>query len=85
MKPRQVVLLALLAAVALFVAWLALRNPKPPWLPGDPEHETFVSAHECLKCHGPDGPIPQSLRHPVGRDCLRCHGDSYRNRKRQFG
>ncbi len=70
----QRILFAALIAVALLVAWLAYRTRQPPILPANPDHRTFVDAETCLVCHGPDGPAPQSVNHPVGLDCLRCHG-----------
>jgi len=73
MARRQVVSLALLGALLAFVVYLALRNPKPPFLPGDDAHGSFESALACFTCHGPTGPSPQSPKHPVGRDCMRCH------------
>lgn len=74
MNQKQVALLGALALLALFVGWLALRNPKPAFLPDDEVHATFSSARACLACHGPNGDVPQSRNHPVGNDCLRCHG-----------
>jgi hypothetical protein len=70
---RQIVLLAALAVLAVLVIWLAMRNPKPPWLPPDAVHARFLDPDTCLSCHGPSGVLPQSAAHPVGRDCLRCH------------
>jgi hypothetical protein len=71
---RRSVLLAALFAVALFVLWLSTRTRQPPLLPRDEAHSRFEGAGDCLVCHGPDGPSPQSRNHPLGRDCLRCHG-----------
>ena len=72
-KRSQVVLLLALALAAAVILILAFRNRTAPWLPEDVEHAAFAGAERCLTCHGPDGPVPQSERHPVGRDCLRCH------------
>ena len=74
MSRKQAALLALIGVLAVFLIWLALRNPKPPFLPRDETHASFVDAEPCLACHGPGGLSPQSTKHPVGRDCLRCHG-----------
>ncbi len=73
MSRRQPVFLVVIGVLAVFSIWLALRNPKPPFLPGDETHASFVSAEQCLGCHGPGGPRPHSAKHPLGRDCLRCH------------
>ena len=74
MSRKQVVLLAILALAILAVAWLARSNRQPPFLPQDGDHASFSGAEPCLKCHGPDGPYPQSRSHPTGFDCIRCHG-----------
>lgn len=73
MTRAQRLLLAILVAAALFVAALALRTRKPPFLPSDAEHVGWTSGEACLTCHGPDGPVPQTKKHPLGIDCLRCH------------
>lgn len=74
MSRKQVVLLGVLAALVLAVVWLARSNRQPPFLPQDGDHASFDGAEPCLKCHGPDGPYPQSRSHPTGFDCIRCHG-----------
>jgi len=74
MRRTQIVLLVLLALVAVLTAVLLLRNPEPPLLPADDDHRAFLSAEDCLACHGPEGGYPQSPSHPVGRRCLGCHG-----------
>jgi hypothetical protein len=74
MKRPQLVWLALLAALGATVAYLAARNPQPPILPADLDHEAFISAEACHTCHGPDGDLPKGTNHPLGSDCLRCHG-----------
>lgn len=73
MNRLQKVLLALLVLGAAFVIWVAMRNPKPPFLPGDPTHASFETPEACLVCHAPGGPSPQSANHPLGRECMRCH------------
>lgn len=73
MTRKQVILLAALALLAVAVAWLALRNPGPPFLPADETHRVFDSADACLACHGPGGGSPRSPAHPLGTDCMRCH------------
>lgn len=73
MTRKQLLLLLALLATAVVLVGLALRNPRPPWLPSDPQHAGFSNADDCLTCHGPGGPSPQSPAHPVGRDCTRCH------------
>ena len=74
MTRQQTVMLILLLLLAVFVAVLALRTNKPPWLPEDSDHAVFTGAAVCNVCHGPDAPAPRSRNHPVGRDCMRCHG-----------
>ena len=74
MSRKQLVLLAILAAALVAVVLLARSNRQPPLLPRDADHASFESAAACLRCHGPDGPYPQSRSHPTGFDCLRCHG-----------
>ncbi len=73
MSRMQAVSLVFLGALLALVVYLAVRNPRPPFLPGDEIHGGFLTAEACLTCHAPDGPSPQSPRHPVGRDCTRCH------------
>jgi cytochrome c553 len=73
MSRRQIVLIAALAVLAVFVVYLAMRTRQPPFLPTDEVHGAFTSGEACLACHGPDGTSPQSPNHPVGRDCMRCH------------
>ena len=43
MSATQRVLLASLALLAAFALWLATRNPKPPFLPGDATHASFTT------------------------------------------
>jgi cytochrome c553 len=74
MTRRQLVMLVLVVMVAAFIAGLALRTDKPPWMPEDADHAIFVDAEGCVVCHGPEGPLPRSRNHPVGMDCMRCHG-----------
>jgi len=73
MSRRQLISLLALGALLALVVYLALRNPKPPFLPADDAHRAFDGAEACLTCHGPGGPSPQAQKHPVGRDCMRCH------------
>ncbi len=72
-KRAQAVLLIALALAAAGILLIARRNRTPPFLPNDAEHAVFAGADRCLSCHGPQGPLPQSERHPIGRDCTRCH------------
>lgn len=74
MNRTQWILLSALAALAIIVILLALRNRQAPFLPADAEHARWESAESCLACHGPGGAMPQSRTHPLGQDCLRCHG-----------
>jgi len=74
MNSLQKTLFGLLLVLALLVAYLAWRNPQPPLLPADEAHARFSGPEACMACHGPEGALPQSRNHPVGRDCLRCHG-----------
>ena len=74
MKRNQMLVLAAIAIVAAFVAWLARSSRQPPMLPKDDVHRTFESAATCLSCHAADAAVPQQPRHPLGDDCLRCHG-----------
>ncbi len=74
MNRKQLVLLAIIALVAAFIAWLAWSSRQPPLLPDDEVHATFESAGTCLDCHGREGAVPQSPKHPLGEDCVRCHG-----------
>jgi hypothetical protein len=74
MTRTQWILLGALAALAIIVILLALRNRQPPILPADAEHARWENAEACLSCHGPGGAMPQSKGHPLGQDCLRCHG-----------
>jgi hypothetical protein len=73
-RRKQAVLLAMLALLAAFVGWLALRTRQPPLLPKDDVHAGAGAADGCLTCHGPDGVLPRSKNHPQGNDCFRCHG-----------
>ena len=74
MRGRRGAILIALAAAAGLVVFLAVRNPQAPLLPPDADHATFAGADGCLVCHGPDGALPRSTNHPIGRECLRCHG-----------
>jgi cytochrome c553 len=74
MSRKQWVILGGIGVMAAFIAWLAWSSRQPPMLPQDDVHETFENAAACMSCHGPDGGVPQSPRHPLGEDCLRCHG-----------
>ena len=74
MSRKQWIVLAAIAVAAGFIAWLALSSRQPPLLPTDDAHAAFESAASCLSCHGAEGAVPQSPRHPLGEDCLRCHG-----------
>lgn len=74
MKSTQIVALAAVLLLAGTVAYLALRNPQPPVLPGNHDHVRFIDAERCLKCHGPGGSSPQTPNHSPRRDCLSCHG-----------
>jgi hypothetical protein len=73
MKRKQVVLLLGLAILAAAIAVLAVRNPRPPYVPSDDVHARWDGAAACLECHGVAGPVPRSPNHPLGDDCLRCH------------
>ena len=74
MSRKQWIAIALIAAAAAFVAWLARSTRQAPLLPADETHSRFESAPACLACHGPDAPVPRSRQHPLGDECLRCHG-----------
>jgi cytochrome c553 len=74
MNRRQWMILAAIGVVAAFVAWLAWSSRQPPLLPNDEIHRTVASAGVCMGCHGADGAVPQSPRHPLGQECFRCHG-----------
>jgi cytochrome c553 len=67
-------ILAALVLAAAFIAWLARSSRQPPMLPQDDVHAAAGGAGACMSCHGPDGPVPQSPRHPLGQECFRCHG-----------
>ena len=73
-RRKQWVVLAVIAIVAAFIAWLATSSRQAPFLPGDDTHATFLSAQDCLGCHGSGSAVPQAPNHPLGEDCLRCHG-----------
>ena len=74
MNRKQWIILSAIAFAAAFIAWLAWSSRQPPLLPDDDTHATFESAGNCLGCHGPEGPVPQAPKHPLGEDCVRCHG-----------
>jgi hypothetical protein len=73
MTRRAASLLVALAATAALVAFLAVRNPRPPHLPRDADHAAWRGPDACIGCHGPGGVSPRSPNHPIGRECLRCH------------
>lgn len=73
MRRKQIVLLSMLALLAALIAWIAVRNKKPPFLPSDAIHSTAAGTETCLTCHGPDGAMPRSKNHPQATDCFRCH------------
>ncbi len=70
MNRMQKVSFGVLGLLAVLIGFLVLRNPKPPFLPDDPEHRSFAT---CNDCHAMDGPVPRSTEHPIGEDCNRCH------------
>jgi hypothetical protein len=70
MSRMQAGLFGGLAALAVFIGVLVMRNPKPPFMPADEDHRSFAT---CNECHAMDGPIPRSTEHPIGEDCNRCH------------
>ena len=74
MSRKQWIILAAIGIGAAFVLWLALSSRQPPLLPEDDLHARFENARACLSCHGSDGVVPRSARHPLGDECLRCHG-----------
>lgn len=74
MNRTQIVLLTLLALLGGFIAWLAIRNRQPPFVPSDADHAGMFILENCQACHDPDGDAPRGRNHPVGTDCLRCHG-----------
>ena len=74
MSKGQILALSAIAALAVLVAVLALRNRQPPLLPVDEDHRGFAGAEACLVCHGPDGGHYKGDNHPIGDDCTRCHG-----------
>lgn len=74
MNRKQWTLLVAIVVAAGFIAWLARSSRQPPMLPANDVHAAFESAGICLSCHGAQGAVPRSPRHPLGDDCLRCHG-----------
>ena len=72
MNRTQKIALTALAALGVLVLWLAMRNPRPPFTPTDPEH-TGATLDECAACHDFDGVYFRGKNHPVGTDCTRCH------------
>jgi hypothetical protein len=73
-KRSQLIALVVVALVAAFTIYLAVRGRQPPMLPADEEHTSIVGADDCLICHDPNAASPQAKNHPLGDDCLRCHG-----------
>jgi hypothetical protein len=69
----QKIAIAALAVFCVLVAWLALRNRQPPFVPNDEDH-VGVPVAGCETCHGPDGVYFRGRNHPLGNDCTRCHG-----------
>lgn len=74
MNRTQILLLVALAVLVGGVGYLAMRNRQPPIMPGDRPHQGFLSADQCLTCHGPQGTSPRGRNHPLGEECTRCHG-----------
>jgi len=70
----QWIALFVVAALAGFIVYLALRGRQPPLLPADEDHTVFVGAGTCLVCHDPNAESPQERNHPLGNECTRCHG-----------
>jgi hypothetical protein len=75
-RAKQRLLILLLIAAALGVAWLASGTRQPPLLPVDDAHARGAGGEPCLACHGPGGELPRGADHPLGNDCLRCHGST---------
>jgi hypothetical protein len=74
MSRRQWLILAAIGGAAAFIGWLAWSSRQAPMLPQDDIHLTVTSAGACLECHGANGAVPRSPRHPLGNECFRCHG-----------
>jgi hypothetical protein len=72
MNRKQWIAVGLLLAVALFIAQLALRNHRPPFMPNNADHD-WQGAESCFTCHASGMVHERSKNHPIGLDCMRCH------------
>jgi hypothetical protein len=74
MRRVQTIALVVIALLAGFTIYLAMRGRQPPILPADAEHARVLGEEDCLICHDPNGDSPRARNHPLGDDCMRCHG-----------
>lgn len=72
MSRNQWIAVVLLVAASIYIAQLALRAEKPPFMPNNAVHD-WQGAQQCLTCHGPGMVHERTKNHPIGLDCMRCH------------
>ena len=73
LKKSDVVFIALVIIIVVFVTLLPSPKDNNPPVPPDSKHRALKIEKDCLVCHAPQGERPLSAKHPKRQDCLRCH------------
>ena len=73
LKKSDVVFIALIIIIIVFVTLLPSPKDNNPSVPPDSKHRALKIEKDCLVCHAPQGERPLSAKHPKRQDCLRCH------------
>ena len=73
LKKSDVVFIALVIIIIVFVTLLPSPKDNNPPVPPDSKHRALKIEKDCLVCHAPQGERPLSAKHPKRQDCFRCH------------
>jgi hypothetical protein len=66
-------MIAVAAAILLFLFFLSSAGKKPPRIPLDRLHADFKTNEACLLCHAPWKSAPMKANHPPKEQCVVCH------------